>query len=79
MSQAVKGPGGGGSVSGNKDMNVGDRESVTEGAEGPKDVADSMKKHDNAGKTDSTGDLSGKPVGNAATQDVREDIAGSTP
>jgi len=79
VSQSVKGPGGSGSVSGTKDMNVGDRESVTEGAESPKDVADTLKQHDDASKTDSTGDLNRKPVGQADKEQVREDIAGSSP
>jgi hypothetical protein len=50
---------------------------VTEGSESPKDVAASMKQHDNAGKSDSAEDLKGKPVGEADKQEVREDIAGS--
>lgn len=75
----VRGPGAPGSVSGTKDMDTGERESVTEGSESPKDVAESMKKHEDAGKTDSAGDdLKGKPVAQAAAEEVREDLAGSS-
>ena len=75
---SVTGPGSGGNVSaGSKDIESGERESVTEGSESPKDVAASMKQHDDAGKSDSAEDLKGKPVGEADKQEVREDIAGS--
>ncbi|KAG0580352.1 hypothetical protein KC19_4G167300 [Ceratodon purpureus] len=74
---AVTGPGSPGSVSaGSKDMESGDRESVTEGGESPKDVAESMKQHDNAGLSDSVEDLKGKPVGKTDKEGVRDDIAG---
>ena len=71
-------PGSPGNVSaGSKDMESGEREAVTEGSESPRDVAESMNQHDDAGKTDSAEDLEGKPVGKADTESVREDIAGS--
>jgi len=77
----VRGPGALGNVSGGtKDMESGDRESVTEGSESPRDIADTMAKHDDAGKTDSAQDeLKGKPVAQAGVEQVREDLAGSQP
>lgn len=67
--KAVRGPGSPGAVSsGVKDMESGDREAVTEGAEGPEDVANTMKKRDNAELGDSTAEgLKGMPVKGADT------------
>ena len=65
---------------GTKDMDSGERESVTEGAESPRDVAASMTLHEDAGKTDSAeDDLKGKPVAQVGMEKVRENLAGSQP
>lgn len=77
----VRGPGAPGNASqGTKDMDSGEREAVTEGSESPKDVAESMKQHEDAGKTGSADEeLKGKPVAQVGVEKVREDLAGSSP
>lgn len=62
MADGVSGPGGRAAQSeGVKDMNSGDRESVTEGSESHRDVSESMKQHRDAGKSDDLAGLTGKP------------------
>jgi hypothetical protein len=62
-SGGLRGPGIAAPNEGSKDMSISDRETVTEGSESPKDVAEDIKDHKDAGKDtmSKAEELKGKP------------------